>query len=53
MESYYAKHADLALLEKPVVKKHKKASDYKGLLSSELTEALKQYVQQSREEQWA
>ncbi len=45
------KHGDLALLEKPVAVKHKKASDFKGTLSPELAEALQKHVRQSRE-QW-
>lgn len=45
------KHADLAVLDKPATTKNKKASDFKGLLSAELTEELQQHVQQSRE-QW-
>lgn len=45
------KHADLAVLDKPVARKNKKASDFKGILSPQLTEALQQHVQQSRE-QW-
>ncbi len=45
------RHADVAVLEKPGAKKNKKASDYKGILSTELTEELLKHVQQSRE-QW-
>ncbi len=45
------KHADLALLEKPAAKKNIKASDFKGILSSQITEALQQHIQQSRD-QW-
>lgn len=45
------KHADLAVSNKSGTKKNKKASDFKGILSPQLTEALQQHVQQSRE-QW-
>lgn len=45
------KHLDPSLLEKGLAGKHKKASDFKGILSLELAEALQKHVQQSRE-QW-
>ena len=45
------KHADLARLDKPVAAKSKKAADFKGILSPELTEDLQQHVEKSRE-QW-
>lgn len=44
-------HADLAGLDRSVAKKNKKPSDYKGILSPALTEALQKHVQQSRK-QW-
>lgn len=45
------KHPDFTFPEKYVEEKPKKASDFKGILSPELTEALQKHVQQSRE-QW-
>lgn len=45
------KHVDLAELDKATLPKNKKASDFKGLLSPQLTATLQQHVQQSRE-QW-
>ena len=49
-KSITKKHTDLASLEKQVSEKRKKASDFKGILSPELTEALQKHVQQSRQE---